>query len=114
VPFPRAQWVRVTAFIDYTKNNRFSTPIIVLWQDGQLISASSLVIHMDPESLAEGEYPECLQTWDNVDVSQAELLCGLKSTRGLAQMHFGLYTPPLLSSGVIYNDELTVSEIIRN
>jgi hypothetical protein len=113
VEFPRAQWVRVTTYVDYTSENRFSKPIIAVWQDGQLISASSLKTRINPFTLKPEEIPECLNNWNKVSTSDAEAKCGLNFTNGLAQMHFGLYTPPLLSSGVIYNDELTVSEIIR-
>jgi len=113
ITFPRAKWVRVTTFIDYTKNNRFSSPLIALWQDGQLIAASRLNTRINIAKLPAHQYPKCLGKWDKKDLKHAEDLCGLEFTNGLAQMHFGLYTPPLLTKGVIYNDKLEVSEIIR-
>ena len=113
IVFPRAQWVRVTAFIDYTKNNRFAAPIIAVWQDEQLIAASRLNTRVNIAKLPAHQRPECLALWDQTDLKKAEDLCDLEFTNGLAQMHFGLYAPPLLSSGVIYNDKLEVSEVIR-
>jgi hypothetical protein len=41
-------------------------------------------------------------------VSHAKVYCRKKA---LSQLHFGLYAPPSLSSGVIYNDDLTIQEI---
>lgn len=50
--------------------------------------------------------------WQNdVLVSEAPVRTG----NGLfTQAHFGLYAPPSVSSGVIYNDDLTITEILEN
>jgi hypothetical protein len=45
---------------------------------------------------------------DGVLVSQANVYCRKKT---LAQAHFGLYAPPSLSAGEVYNDDLTVQEV---
>lgn len=110
---PRKSWVRVTTLIDYSRENRFDSPIIAVWQDEQLVSASRFNDRINPYKFKPRQYPECLQKWDKQDVEVAEKLCGLTYLEGLAQMHFGLYAPPGLNSGEIYNDHLVVSELIR-
>lgn len=110
---PRKSWVRVTTLIDYSRENRFDSPIIAVWQDEQLVSASRFNDRINPYKIKSSQYPECLQKWDKQDVEVAEKLCGLTYLEGLAQMHFGLYAPPGLNSGEIYNDHLVVSELIR-
>ena len=45
---------------------------------------------------------------DGVLVSHAPVNCRGKA---LAQAHFGLYAPPSLSSGVVFNDDLLIEEI---
>jgi len=113
VPFPRGQWARVTAYIDYSSNNRFNKPIMAVWTDGYLKAASYLNSRLDPFNLPSYQVPTCMSTWDQKTISHAEQLCGLDFTGGLAQVHFGLYTPPLLSTGVVYNDKLEISEVSR-
>lgn len=110
---PRRQWSKVTTFIDYTKNNRFNSPVIAVWQNGILVAASRFNGRADPYTISANNYPKCLDGWNKKNILGAEKRCNLKYENGLAQMHFGLYAPPLLSEGVIYNDALTVSEIIR-
>lgn len=113
IALPRRQWAKITAFIDYTTNNRFNSPIIAVWQDGMLVSASRFSDRVVPENVPRELYPPCLKEWDGKDIATVESLCGLKYEGGFAQMHFGLYAPPLLTDGVIYNDALSVSEVIR-
>ncbi len=110
---PKKQWVRITTLIDYSRQNRFDSPIIAVWQDGELASASRFNDRINPYKLPSSQYPECLEEWDKQELKKAEELCGLHYLGGLAQMHFGLYAPPGLTSGVIYNDHLVVSELIR-
>jgi hypothetical protein len=114
VLLPKRTWSKITAFIDYSKKNRFDSPIIAVWQDGILVTASRFNDRVDPMKVPLELLPECLNGWDKWDVDSAEDMCKLKYERGLSQMHFGLYAPPLLSNGVIYNDDLSVIEIIRD
>lgn len=114
IALPRRAWVKISAYIDYTTNNRFKSPFIAVWQDGTLVAASRFSDRVDPFGIRPELRPKCLKSWDEKDVSAAERMCGLKYEGGLAQMHFGMYAPPLLSSGVIYNDDLSVSEVVRN
>lgn len=112
VPFPKDQWVRLTILVDYTSNNQWNHPTIFVWQDEVLVTASKFNPRLTLSNFAPGwPLPSCLDGWDGVDIQQAESLCGLVFTNGLAQMHFGLYAPPLLSAGAIYNDGLTISEV---
>jgi hypothetical protein len=111
---PKKQWVKLSIFIDYTKDNRFSSPFIGVWQDSILVAASTFNDRIDPYSILPERHPQCLQGWDQRDLTDAEQRCGLNYTGGLAQLHLGLYAPPLLSTGTIYNDELRIFEILRN
>jgi len=113
ISLPKKQWSKITAYIDYSNNNRFESPVIAVWQDGALVAASRFNDRVDPENIPPGLVPECLNGWDNRDVVLAEEMCNLKYEAGLSQMHFGLYSAPLLSHGVIYNDDLSVTEIIK-
>ena len=110
---PKKRWVRVTTLIDYSDQNRFDSPIIAVWQDGKLASASRFNDRINPYKVQPSRYPACLELWDKQDIKGAEELCGLNYLAGLAQMHFGLYAPPSLTSGEIYNDRLVVSELAR-
>ena len=113
ISLPEKQWSKITAYIDYSTNNRFDSPIIAVWQDGTLVAESRFNDRADPANIPPERVPECLNGWDKRDVAEAEEMCSLKYEGGLSQMHFGLYTPPLLSHGVIYNDDLSVTEIIK-
>ena len=65
----------------------------------------SIELHFDQES----GYARLWQ--DDVLVSEAPVRTG----NGLfTQAHFGLYAPPSISSGVIYNDDLTITELSSN
>lgn len=109
---PHKSWVRVTILIDYTTNNRFDSPIMAAWQNGELVSASRFSNRIDPHS-TDAQRPDCLDDWDGVDAASAEAVCELNFTGGMAQTHFGLYLPPSLSSGLVYNDNLTMCELER-
>jgi hypothetical protein len=114
ISLPRKAWAKITAYIDYSKNNRFNSPIIAVWQDGALVTASRFSDRVDPLRISPALQPKCLKGWDKQYVVSAEKMCDLKYEGGLSQMHFGLYAPPLLSRGVIYNDDLSVTEIIKD
>ncbi len=113
IKMPRKKWVRITTLIDYSNKNRFNSPIIAVWQDKQLVSASRFDDRINPIGLMPSQYPKCLKVWNKKDIKSAEKLCGLKYKGGLAQMHFGLYAPTGLGSGTIYNDGLTVRKLVR-
>ncbi len=114
--FPLNQWVKVSVYIDNDSDNRFHSPLIAVWQDGVLVSAARfnprLSLDVDLTKHIGFSLPKCLKgITTNSPVSEAEAACGLDDTGGLAQAHFGLYAAPGLSSGEIYNDDLTVSRI---
>ncbi len=114
VTLPRQKWSKITAYIDYTRDNRFASPMIAVWVDGVIASASTFNDRIAPDSFSAARKPKCLDGWAGQLLAEAEKLCGLKYEAGLAQLHLGLYAPPLLTQGVIYNDELSISEIIRS
>ncbi|TGM57177.1 heparin lyase I family protein [Leptospira adleri] len=50
-----------------------------------------------------------VKVWQNGNlVSQAKVFC---RKRTIAQLHFGLYAPPTVSSGTVFNDDLKIEEI---
>ncbi|HMY58826.1 MAG TPA: hypothetical protein PK472_11260 [Pseudomonadota bacterium] len=62
-----------------------------------------------PNAVSKDLWPSCLSGWDGVDITKAETMCGLKYVPGkLARAHFGLYAPPLLSAGEVWNDDLEI------
>ena len=49
------------------------------------------------------------KVWQNgVLVSHAKVD---QSKNQLAQAHFGMYAPPLLDQGIVYNDDLSIKEV---
>jgi len=114
-PMPLQTWVKLSTYIDYTANNKYNSPFIALWQDGVLVSASRFNPRINvPFYVNLPGQPDCIKSLAvNATSEEAEINCGYNFTGGLAQAHFGLYTPPLLSTGGIYNDDLTVSEILH-
>jgi len=120
VIFPSSQWVRVTTYIDYTSTNEYSSPFISVWQDGTLVVSGRFDHRISPQAYLDGELgelgalPPCVNIWDGNNIQAVEDNCGFVYEAGLAQMHFGLYTPPLVSSGVIYNDALTIHKLNKN
>ncbi len=111
---PRRAWSRISVYIDYTRNNKFDSPVIAVWQNGTLVSASRFNDRVDPFRIPGNQTPPCLKSWSRSSIEEAEELCKLRYEGGLSQMHFGLYAPPSLSSGVIFNDALVVSEVVKN
>jgi len=114
IVMPSNQWVRVTVYIDYTSANTFNSPTIALWQDGVMVMASKFNHRIEPSAYAPADQPACASGWNGQLLIDLENMCSFVYTGGLAQMHFGLYTPPLLSSGTIYNDALTVQKLNKN
>jgi hypothetical protein len=114
VKFPLNKWVKVTAYIDYASNNRFKSPFAAVWQDDNLVSAARFNNRINP--FAAGVIknpPTCLLGFPaSGTIEQAEEICSLRFINGLAQAHFGLYAPPLLNSGNIFNDDLSVTEVL--
>jgi hypothetical protein len=113
IQIPKKQWVNLSIFIDYTEDNRFGSPFVGVWQNEELVAASTFNDRIDPYSIPAEQYPRCLQGWNQQNLTDAEHRCGLNYTGGLAQLHLGLYAPPLLSEGTIYNDKLRIFEILR-
>ena len=111
--FPKNKWVRVTAYIDYTKDNRFNSPFIAVWQDGILAAAARFNDRITQKLLQSNLHIECLRDWDKTSIVKAEAMCGLNYRGGLTQAHFGIYAPPKISKGTVYNDDLTVIEVIK-
>lgn len=112
--FPMNQWVKLGILIDYTSQNSYASPYIKAWQDGELVSAARFNPRIDPNTVPPASWPSCLSTWGGTDIAEAETLCGLTYTGGLAQAHFGLYAPPLLDSGEVWNDGLVIYELTKN
>jgi len=114
IALPKKQWARISTYIDYTTKNRFNSPFIAVWQDGVLVSAARFDNRVDLiTAFMSNNRPKCLNGLSTATpIADAEIACGLNFTNGLAQAHFGLYAPPLLDSGQILNDDLTVSEVL--
>jgi len=114
IKFPYKQWVRISVYIDYTANNKFNSPFVAVWQNGTLVSAARFDNRIDPATLFQDpQQPACLNGLPSTSsIEEIENACGLVFTNGLAQAHFGLYAPPLLGAGNIYNDALKVSEVL--
>ncbi len=118
------------ATIDHSKSNRWDPVLVNLSDDGfvhlmhvptngkalydfqtkkikfpmrQWVKLS-IEIHFDKKT----GYAKVWQ--NNKLVSSAQVRTG---NGFLTQAHFGLYAPPSLSSGVVYNDDLTIKEIRR-
>jgi len=65
----------------------------------------SMELHFDEEN-------GYAKLWQN-DVLVSEAL--VRTGNGLfTQAHFGLYAPPSITSGVVYNDDLVITEISGN
>jgi hypothetical protein len=112
ISLPRRKWARITAYIDYGRSNRFQSPFIAVWQDGVVVAASRFSDRISLDHVPKRSRPVCLRGWDGLSLDQAETLCNLRYVGGLAQAHFGLYAPPLLTSGTIFNDDLSVAEVL--
>jgi hypothetical protein len=92
VRFPMRTWVRLTTYLDL----RADHGAIVVWQDGVLVSAS----RVDP-AVDQG-------------VSAARDQLGQppnEITDRLERAHFGMYAPPEIAAALVYNDDLTISEV---
>ena len=81
IPFPQNQWVKLTMYIDLTPDAY--TPV-------QTIRGYALAYQND------------------VLVSAARVSGG---NGYLTQAHFGLYASPEMTSGTVYNDDLTIQEM---
>lgn len=110
--FPMRQWAKVSMYIDYTENNSYNSPYAKLLLDGKLVSAGTFDPRLDLQTLNSVRHFECLSDWDGVSIENAETLCGLSYDGGLSQAHFGLYGAPTLESGVVYNEDLSIYELI--
>lgn len=114
VVLPRGQWAKITILIDYENQNRFQSPFIAVWQNGVLASASRFNDRVQPSLIPRKKYPPCLKKWKGSATSEAEKLCKLSYENGLAQLHFGLYAPPKVSKGVVFNDNLSISSVVQS
>ncbi|MDQ3274541.1 MAG: hypothetical protein M3Q39_05790 [Actinomycetota bacterium] len=111
--YPLREWVRISMLLDYTSVNAAGGPYAKVWLDGQAVSAARFNPRIDPLGVDRALWPACLDGWDEQSVETAEALCGLEYAGGLAQVHLGMYAPPLISSGDVYNDELYFYELAR-
>ena len=66
---------------------------------------------IDPTTVDPSLWPPCLAGWDGTSVADAESRCGLVYRGGLVQAHFGMYAPPLIPSGAVFNDDLAIYEL---
>jgi|GEM_PF-943107 len=112
VVFPRNTWVKISVVIDFSDMNQYGKPYIKAWQDGVLVSGATFNPRVNPETIDPLWWPSCLAGWaPSQGIAQAESMCSLVYAGGLAQAHFGLYAPPLLASGEVWNDDLAIYEI---
>ncbi|MCU0428543.1 MAG: hypothetical protein MUF42_01100 [Cytophagaceae bacterium] len=116
LPFLQKKWVKISSLIDFSTNNPYNTPYAKVWQDEVLVSESLIHPRLACNNINTqvGIRPclsdSCLQ---ESQVQQKETACGLSYTGGLANVHFGLYAPPALEAGAVYNDDLVMYELKR-
>ena len=115
---PMRQWVKLSLLIDYTDANSYHSPYISVWQNETLVSIAKFNPRIERSMLVNLKYSGldqagCLSGWDeHMDsIADAEQACGLIYKGGLSQLHLGLYAPPHLTSGVVYNDKLSIFEL---
>jgi hypothetical protein len=111
IKFPMKKWTQLTVYLDMTANNEYKSPYAKVWQDGQLVSAARTNFRMNPSDYDRKLWPKELANWDGKSIEGAEQLLGYRFTDGLAQAHFGMYAPPLLTRGCVYNDDLSIFEL---
>jgi hypothetical protein len=109
--FPQKTWVKLSIYMDFTSANQFNHSFAAVWQDDTLVSAARFNPRINPLTVPKALWPSCLSGWDGVSILQAEQMCGASYVGGVAQAHFGLYAPPGIASGAIYNDDLTIEEV---
>jgi len=112
--FPKHQWVKLSIYMDFTSKNQFDHCFAAVWQDDTLVSAARFNPRINPLTVPASQWPSCLSGWDGVSIIQAEEMCGAYYVGGLAQAHFGLYAPPGIESGAVYNDDLSIDEVSVN
>ncbi len=117
------QWLSVGTFTADTSNQWLPVVTVNVGSDGTLS-----VFHVPSHGMAEREFqttapfpmrrwvrvstyidlrPDgAIATWQDGTLTSAARIEGTTGT--LQQVHFGLYAPPDLLSGVIYNDDLTI------
>ena len=115
---PRQEWVKLSLLVDYTENNSYHGPYIAAWQNETLVRVAKFNPRIEREEFVRLKYSgteqaECLYGWDeHLDsIEEAETACRLDYRGGLSQLHLGLYAPPHLNSGVVYNDKLSVAQL---
>ena len=81
--FPLNQWVKVSIYIDNTSENRFHSPFIAVWQDGELVSAARfntrLNLEVDLTKHIGFTLPRCIRgitTNSPVSEAETEAACG--------------------------------------
>jgi len=113
INFPMNKWVKITALIDFGTSNKYNSQYIAVWQDGQLVSAARMTNRLTVEYARTQNLPCAAGLPLTATIQDFENACGLTFVNGLAQCHFGLYAPPLMDSGVMYNDDLKITEILN-
>lgn len=112
IRFESKKWNKLTILLDYNTGatpNPYGKPYVAAWLNEQLVSAATFDPRVNPNAVSKDLWPSCLNGWDGVNITKAETMCGLNYVPGkLARAHFGLYAPPLLSSGEVWNDDLEI------
>jgi hypothetical protein len=111
--FPMREWAKVTMLLDFTSANTAGAPYLKAWVNEQPVSAARFDPRIDPRTVDRSLWPPCLDGWDEQSLDDAEARCGLQYLGGVAQVHLGMYAPPLISRGDVYNDELYFYELER-
>jgi hypothetical protein len=109
--FPMKEWVKLKIYVDYTDDNEYDNSFAKVFLNEELVSVATFNPRIDPLLINRELWPSCLNEWDEISIDSAEDLCGLKYSYGLAQAHFGMYAPPLLEEGVVYNDDLIIYQV---
>lgn len=89
--FPRKTWTRITQLLCYGDNYFFGGPYTIVWIDKDEKIRTDFHNRIDPISL--------------------EVDNNLIYTPNFGQAHWGMYCAPLLSSGVVYNDNISITQM---
>ncbi len=112
VRFPQREWVKLTVYADHTSDNVYESPFIRVWQDDVLVSSARFSPRLSEFERMVGLDRDCVREAEGEGIAGVEASCGLRyAGDGLAQAHFGMYAPPLLTTGTVYNDDLSIYRV---